>query len=87
MTHADALKDYQVLQSISGGDPHDSGQMMELIADDLLKVPSKRAATNHLIELIHAFFEKGNANGNDMSREEGAREVFRRQGLIGEDDD
>ncbi len=87
MAHDQALKDYQSLQRIAGGDPHDSGEILESIAVNLLKRPSKRAATDHLVELIHAYFTVGDASGNDITGSEEACEIFRRHGLIEQHDD
>jgi hypothetical protein len=86
MKHPQALADYRALRALAVGEPHDSGEMLESIADKMLSRPTTKDATFHLCELIELYFQRGDPQGNCLHDIPEAREIFVRHGLIDDEE-
>jgi hypothetical protein len=60
----------------TGGHPHDAGEILEEIANEMLRKPGTKEAKKHLSELIEAFFVRGGPSGESLKEIPEAREIF-----------
>lgn len=86
MTHKEALADYLRLRDIAGGHSHDAGEILEEIANEMLKKPNAKEAKKCLSELIESFFIRGGPSGDSLLEIPEAREIFIRHHLIDENE-
>lgn len=84
MTHKQALLDYEALCRIAGGHPHDAGEVLEDIANSMLRTPGAKQARGHLDELIELFYIRGGPSGDSLKAIPQARVIFIRHHLMGE---
>lgn len=82
MNYATCLKDFTRLREIAKGYPHDFGEILENVAETLLSCPTKAKARNCLTNLINEYYQRGDSEGHSLTGHPGAREIFRRHGLI-----
>lgn len=87
MNHKQALSDYEALRSIASGEPYDSGEILEGIANKMLRRPGAKEATEHLCHLIELYFERGGPQGDSVRSDAEANEIFARHQLINGDDE
>lgn len=85
MNHKQALSDYEALRELAIGEPHDTGEMLEQIAEKMLRRPSTKEATKHLCHLIDLFFERGGPLGDSLRDIPEAHEIFVRHRLLDKD--
>lgn len=87
MNHKQALSDYETLRAIAVGYPHDSGEMLEQIANKMLSRPTAKEATRHLCDLIDLFFDRGGPMGESLRDIPEAHEIFVRHQLVNDDEE